>query len=203
MSITHLGAYVLNIQSLTQNPKSGIFGVYRKSGTWLGQRELRLFKLLMKYITDPSSAEHVLDLILPFFSKKDLNPGKPFCQVYLMQHAYCASASMKKTRLLIIILRSSYFCMIDECLEALRVVGGILANLRCGVSAKILNALNPLLATAGLELRLCICDIYVGLSFHEPSVSTLVIIDTFFYVVSFVATSLQYLFLLYSLHCDF
>jgi U3 small nucleolar RNA-associated protein 20 len=135
MSITHLGAYVLNIQSLTQNPKSGIFGVYRKSGTWLGQRELRLFKLLMKYITDPSSAEHVLDLILPFFSKKDLNP--------------------------------------DECLEALRVVGGILANLRCGVSAKILNALNPLLATAGLELRLCICDIYVGLSFHEPSVSTL------------------------------
>jgi hypothetical protein len=165
MSITHLGAYVLNIQSLTQNPKSGIFGVYRKSGTWLGQRELRLFKLLMKYITDPSSAEHVLDLILPFFSKKDLNP--------------------------------------DECLEALRVVGGILANLRCGVSAKILNALNPLLATAGLELRLCICDIYVGLSFHEPSVSTLVIIDTFFYVVSFVATSLQYLFLLYSLHCDF
>uniref|UniRef100_A0A0D9YB09 Uncharacterized protein n=1 Tax=Oryza glumipatula TaxID=40148 RepID=A0A0D9YB09_9ORYZ len=109
--------------------------LHRKSGTWLGQRELRLFKLLMKYITDPSSAEHVLDLILPFFSKKDLNP--------------------------------------DECLEALRVVGGILANLRCGVSAKILNALNPLLATAGLELRLCICDIYVGLSFHEPSVSTL------------------------------
>uniref|UniRef100_A0A0E0C3V8 Uncharacterized protein n=1 Tax=Oryza meridionalis TaxID=40149 RepID=A0A0E0C3V8_9ORYZ len=109
--------------------------LHRKSGTWLGQSELRLFKLLMKYITDPSSAEHVLDLILPFFSKKDLNP--------------------------------------DECLEALRVVGGILANLRCGVSAKILNALNPLLATAGLELRLCICDIYVGLSFHEPSVSTL------------------------------
>uniref|UniRef100_A0A0E0JKH0 Uncharacterized protein n=1 Tax=Oryza punctata TaxID=4537 RepID=A0A0E0JKH0_ORYPU len=112
--------------------------LHRKSGTWLGQRELRLFKLLMKYITDPSSAEHVLDLILPFFSKKDLNP--------------------------------------DECLEALRVVGGILANLRCGVSAKILNALNPLLSTVGLELRLCICDIYVGLSLHESSMSTLALL---------------------------
>uniref|UniRef100_A0A0D9V2B9 Uncharacterized protein n=1 Tax=Leersia perrieri TaxID=77586 RepID=A0A0D9V2B9_9ORYZ len=109
--------------------------LHRKSGTWLGQRELRLFKLLMKYITDPSSAEHVLDLILPFFSKKDLNS--------------------------------------DECLEALRVVEGILPNLRCGVSAKILNAMNPLLATVGLELRLCICDIYVGLSLQESSVSTL------------------------------
>ncbi|KAF0916337.1 hypothetical protein E2562_005936 [Oryza meyeriana var. granulata] len=109
--------------------------LHRKSGMWLGQRELRLFKLLLKYITEPSSAEHVLDLILPFFSKKDLNP--------------------------------------DECLEALRVIEGILPNLRCGVSTKILNALNPLLATIELELRLCICDIYVGLSLHESSMSTL------------------------------
>uniref|UniRef100_J3L1D9 Uncharacterized protein n=1 Tax=Oryza brachyantha TaxID=4533 RepID=J3L1D9_ORYBR len=109
--------------------------LHRKSGMWFGQRELRLFKLLLKYITEPSSAEHVLDVILPFFSKKELNP--------------------------------------DECLEALRVVEGILPNLRCGVSTKILNALNPLLATVGLELRLCICDIYVGLSLHESSMSTL------------------------------
>ncbi|KAG8051514.1 hypothetical protein GUJ93_ZPchr0001g29715 [Zizania palustris] len=109
--------------------------LHRRSGIWLGKRELRLFKLLLKYITDSSSAEHVLDLIVPFFNKKDLNP--------------------------------------DECLEVLRVVRGILPNLRRGISVKILNALNPLLATVGLELRQCICDIYVGLSLHESSMSTL------------------------------
>ncbi|XP_062230251.1 uncharacterized protein LOC133927941 isoform X2 [Phragmites australis] len=109
--------------------------LHRRSGTWLGQRELRLFKLLLNYITDASAAERVIDLILPFFSKKDLNS--------------------------------------DECLEALRVVRGIIPNLRCGVSHKILSALNPLLATVGLELRLCICDIYDGLSLHESSMSSL------------------------------
>lgn len=107
----------------------------RRSGTWLGQRELRLFKLLLNYITDPSAAENFIDLILPFFSKKDLNS--------------------------------------DECLEALCVVRGIVPNLSCKVSIKVLNALNPLLATVGLELRLCICDIYDGLSLHESSMSFL------------------------------
>ncbi|KAL6881997.1 hypothetical protein ACP4OV_011469 [Aristida adscensionis] len=109
--------------------------LHRRSSTWLGQRELRLFKLLLNYITDPSASEHFINLILPFFSKKDLSP--------------------------------------DECLEALRVVNGIVPNLRCRVSAKILSALNPLLATVGMELRLCICDIYYGLSLHESSLSSL------------------------------
>jgi U3 small nucleolar RNA-associated protein 20 len=59
------GAYVLELH------------VYRRSGRWLGQHELRLFKLLLNYITDPLAAEHVVDLVLPFFSKKDLNAGKP------------------------------------------------------------------------------------------------------------------------------
>lgn len=61
------GAYVQSVP----------FDLYRRSGRWLGQRELRLFKLLLNYITDPSAAEHVVDLVLPFFSKKDLNSGKP------------------------------------------------------------------------------------------------------------------------------
>lgn len=103
----------------------------RRSGTWLGQRELRLFKLLLNYITDPSAADKFIDLILPFFSKKDLNS--------------------------------------DDCLEALCVVRGIIQNLRCKVSEKVLNALNPLLAIVGLEPRLCICDIYAGLSLNDPS----------------------------------
>ncbi|WVZ69932.1 hypothetical protein U9M48_018646 [Paspalum notatum var. saurae] len=107
----------------------------RRSGTWLGQRELRLFKLLLNYITEPSAAENFIDLILPFFSKKDLNS--------------------------------------DECLEALRVVRGIVPNLSRKISVKVLNSLNPLLATVGLELRLCICDIYDGLSLHESPMSFL------------------------------
>ncbi|TVU34273.1 hypothetical protein EJB05_16104 [Eragrostis curvula] len=107
----------------------------RRSGTWLGHRELGLFKLLLNYITDPSAAERFIDLILPIFNKKDLKS--------------------------------------DECLDALRVLKGIVPNLRCMVSVKVLNALNPLLATVGLELRLCICDIYDGLSLHESSLSFL------------------------------
>ncbi|KAM0879606.1 hypothetical protein ACQ4PT_034126 [Festuca glaucescens] len=109
--------------------------LHRRTGRWLGQRELRLFKLLLNYITDPLAAEHVVDLVLPFFSKKDLNS--------------------------------------DECLEALHVVRGIIPNLRHGVSVKIVNALNPLLATVGLEQRLCICDIYGGLSSNESSMRSL------------------------------
>jgi len=68
------------------------------------------------------------------------------------------------------------FYIADDCLEALCVVRGIIQNLRCKVSVKVLNALNPLLASVGLELRLCICDIYAGLSLHDPSMLFLVII---------------------------
>ncbi|KAG2589626.1 small subunit processome component 20 homolog [Panicum virgatum] len=129
--VPHMDVLIHSLHDFVNHRKE----LNRKSGTWLGQRELRLFKLLLSYITDPSAAENFIDLILPFFSKKDLNS--------------------------------------DECLEALRVVKGIVPNLRCKVSAKVLNALNPLLATVGLEQRLCICDIYDGLSLHESSMSFL------------------------------
>ncbi|KAL6615458.1 hypothetical protein ACP70R_037728 [Stipagrostis hirtigluma subsp. patula] len=129
--VPHMDVLLRSLHDFVNHRKE----LQRRSGTWFGQRELRLFKLLLNYITDPSAAERVIDLILPFFSKKDLNP--------------------------------------DECLEALRVVRGIVPYLRCSVSVKVLSALNPLLATVGLELRLCICDIYYGLSLHEPSLSSL------------------------------
>ena len=157
--------------------------IYRKSGTWLGQRELRLFKLLLSYITDPSAAENFIDLILPFFSKKDLNSGEPCFNIFL------CTLCMHSKWLLFFISFSNFqqpwhdlpwvFYIVDECLEALRVVKGIVPNLRCKVSAKVLNALNPLLATVGLEQRLCICDIYDGLSLHESSMSFLVIVVIF------------------------
>ncbi|KAF8670965.1 hypothetical protein HU200_050235 [Digitaria exilis] len=129
--VPHMDVLIHSLHDFVNHRKE----LNRKSGTWLGQRELRLFKLLLNYISDPSAAENFIDLILPFFSKKDLNT--------------------------------------DECLEALRVVRGIVPNLRCKVSVKVLNALNPLLASVGLELRLCICDIYDELSSHESSMSFL------------------------------
>lgn len=49
---------------------------HRKSTIWPGQRELRIFKLLVKYIRDPVSADYFLDILLPFLRKKDLNSGK-------------------------------------------------------------------------------------------------------------------------------
>jgi U3 small nucleolar RNA-associated protein 20 len=80
------------------------------------------------------------------------------------------------------------FYITDECLEALHVVRGIIPNLRHGVSVKIVNALNPLLATVGLEQRLCICDIYDALSSHDSSMRSLVIICFTPDVVSSVST---------------
>ncbi|CAO2170436.1 unnamed protein product [Urochloa humidicola] len=129
--VPHMDVLIHSLHDFVNHRKE----LNRKSGTWLGQRELRLLKLLLNYITDPSAAENFIDLILPFFSRKDLKS--------------------------------------DECLEALHVIKGIIPNLRCKVSAKVLNALNPLLATVGLEQRLCVCDIYDGLSLHEPSMSFL------------------------------
>jgi U3 small nucleolar RNA-associated protein 20 len=58
-------------------------------------------------------------------------------------------------------------------------VRGIVPNIKCKISVKVLNALNPLLATVGLEQRLCICDIYDGLSLHESSMSFVVILALF------------------------
>lgn len=89
---------------------------------------------------------------------------------------FCFSFAMTYNLDMFCPLLSCVFYMTDECLEALRVVRGILPNLRCGVSVKILHALSPLLATVGLDMRLCICDIYDGLSSHESSMSSLVII---------------------------
>ncbi|KAJ1284067.1 hypothetical protein BS78_03G175200 [Paspalum vaginatum] len=129
--VPHMDVLIHSLHDFVNHRKE----LNRRSGTWLGQRELRLFKLLLNYIREPSAAENFIDLILPFFSKKDLNS--------------------------------------DECLEALCVVRGIVPNLSCKISVKVLNALNPLLATVGLELRLCICDIYDGLSLHESSMSFL------------------------------
>lgn len=64
----------------------------------------------------------------------------------------------------------------DECLEGLQVVKGIVAVLGHEAFGKVLQAIHPLLVTAELGLRLCICDILDGLALRDPSYAFLVII---------------------------
>lgn len=47
----------------------------RKCTTWPGTSELRIFKLLVRYITDPTIAEQFVDILMPLFKKKDSSPG--------------------------------------------------------------------------------------------------------------------------------
>nr|CAD1819808.1 unnamed protein product [Ananas comosus var. bracteatus] len=123
----HVEVLVSSFRDLYQTRRE----FHRKSTIWPGQRELRIFKLLVKYIRDPVSADYFLDILLPFLRKKDLNS--------------------------------------DECLEGLQVVKGIVAVLGHEAFEKVLQAIHPLLVTAELGLRLCICDILDGLALRDPS----------------------------------
>lgn len=61
-------------------------------------------------------------------------------------------------------------------MEGLQVVKGIVAVLGHEAFGKVLQAIHPLLVTAELGLRLCICDILDGLALRDPSYAFLVII---------------------------
>ncbi|KAI3984708.1 hypothetical protein MKX01_039325 [Papaver californicum] len=58
----------------------------------------------------------------------------------------------------------------DECLEVLKVIKGILPKLGGETTDKILKAVAPLLLSAGVDIRLSICDILNGLALQDPSV---------------------------------
>ncbi|CAL9093376.1 unnamed protein product [Musa textilis] len=114
--VPHLDVLIQSFHLLLQSRK-----VHRKCTTWPGTTELRIFKLLVRYITDPTVAGQFVDILMPLFKKKDSSP--------------------------------------DEALEGLHVLKGILPVVGSESSGKILEAIYPLLVSAGLELRLCICDI--------------------------------------------
>nr|CAB3473394.1 unnamed protein product [Digitaria exilis] len=133
--VPHMDVLIHSLHDFVNHRKE----LNRKSGTWLGQRELRLFKLLLNYISDPSAAENFIDLILPFFSKKDLNT--------------------------------------DECLEALRVVRGIVPNLRC--KAGLIRDLNAVSTSELGEL-----DYDTRLTAYDKDITMKVFVPLFFNMFS-------------------
>ncbi|KAJ8506605.1 hypothetical protein OPV22_007491 [Ensete ventricosum] len=126
--VPHLDVLMQSFHLLLQSRK-----VHRKCTTWPGTTELRIFKLLVKYVTDPTIAGQFVDILMPLFKKKDSSP--------------------------------------DEALEGLHVLKGILPVVGSELSGKILDAIHPLLVSAGLELRLCICDILNSLALIDPSLA--------------------------------
>ncbi|KAG0488446.1 hypothetical protein HPP92_007018 [Vanilla planifolia] len=111
---------------------------HRKFTIWPGKSELRIFKMMVKYITNPLLAVQFLDILLTFFKRKMLD--------------------------------------LDVCLEALNILKGILQHLTSEgykISGKILKAIHPILAFAGSDIRLCICDIINCLAGCDPSLAYL------------------------------
>ncbi|CBI17281.3 unnamed protein product, partial [Vitis vinifera] len=104
----------------------------RKLVKYPGETELRIFKLLSKYIKDPLQARKFIDNLLPFLGKKAQNS--------------------------------------DACVEALQVIRDIIPVSGSETSPKILNAVSPLLISAGLDMRLAICDLLGVLAETDPSV---------------------------------
>ncbi|KAF8392350.1 hypothetical protein HHK36_022692 [Tetracentron sinense] len=62
----------------------------------------------------------------------------------------------------------------DECMEGLQVIRGIIPVLGSETTGKILNAVSPLLISAGLDMRLCICNLLDTIAENDPSVVFLV-----------------------------
>ncbi|KAG0488452.1 hypothetical protein HPP92_007263 [Vanilla planifolia] len=111
---------------------------HRKFRIWPGKSELRIFKMMVKYITNPLLAVQFLDILLTFFKRKMLD--------------------------------------LDVCLEALNILKGILQHLTSEgykISGKILKAIHPILAVAGSDIRLCLCDIINCLAGCDPSLAYL------------------------------
>lgn len=73
--IPHIGTLIDCFHGLFQTRKK----VYRKSSIWSKKTELRILKLLVKYINDPLAAERFIDVLLPFFKMKALHTAADEC----------------------------------------------------------------------------------------------------------------------------
>ncbi|XP_059666315.1 uncharacterized protein LOC132312087 [Cornus florida] len=96
-----------------------------------GERELSIFKLLSKYIGDPSAATKFVDILLPFLAKRAQNS--------------------------------------EAQAEVLQVIRNIVPVLGNENTAKIVNAVSPLLISAGLDVRVSICDLLDTLGENDTS----------------------------------
>ncbi|KAE8036875.1 hypothetical protein FH972_009508 [Carpinus fangiana] len=115
-----------------------------------GEREIRIFKLLSKYVKDPLLlskyikdpllatkfvATKFVDILVPFIRKRAKN-----CDLYS---------------------------------EAVQVIRDIVPMLGSNSTKKILTAVTPQLASAALDMRLSICDLLDSLAEADPSVQFL------------------------------
>lgn len=65
------------VKSISGSPLSDLLFIYtRKLVKCPGERELRIFKLLSKYIKDPLLATKFVDILVPFITKRAKNCGK-------------------------------------------------------------------------------------------------------------------------------
>ena len=76
-------------------------------------------------------------------------------------------------------MKTCFFFLTDACVEALQVIRDIIPVSGSETSPKILNAVSPLLISAGLDMRLAICDLLGVLAKTDPSVLSVVIIFVF------------------------
>lgn len=78
--------------------------------------------------------------------------------------------------------RINFNCLFnsDEAMEGLIILKSILPVVGFESSAKILEAIHPLLVSAGLELRLCISDILESLVLIDSSMAFVVILICYF-----------------------
>ncbi|WOK99438.1 small subunit processome component [Canna indica] len=70
--VPNLDVLIQSFHGLLQSRKE----IHRKCTKWPGNTELRIFKLLVRYITDPVVAGRFVDILLPFFKKKDRSPDE-------------------------------------------------------------------------------------------------------------------------------
>lgn len=72
-------------------------------------------------------------------------------------------------------MKTSCF-LTDACVEALQVIRDIIPVSGSATSPRILNAVSPLLISAGLDVRLAVCDLIGVLAETDPSLLSVVII---------------------------
>ncbi|XP_021894298.1 U3 small nucleolar RNA-associated protein 20 [Carica papaya] len=126
--LPNLEALICSLHCLFQHDNAS----KRKSHKYLGGNEVRIFKLLSKYIKDPLQARTFIDILLPFLAKR---------------------------------VEDS-----DACPQALEVIQDMIPTLGIESTAKILNAVSPLLVTVSPDVRFCICDLLDTLAKVDSSV---------------------------------
>lgn len=136
-----------------------------------GETEITIFRLLSKYIKDSSLAKKFVDILLPFLSKRVIGSGKNLFKNYSIDAIYFLPT-----------INMSVAGSADVSLEAMQVLRDIIPVSGSGSTKQILNAVSPLLVTAEMDMRLCICELLEVLAKSDPSTLVVVIVVRLFIV---------------------